>query len=161
MFGAWLAASEAAHGDVPLAASEHNAIRWPGSPRLAEMRRALARVEACFAHGPAAAATVLDLGLPPARVHPACSAIEQTSPMALPRLPRPRLIFAGRLHPEKGPDLLVEAFARLREPVPAYMLGGGPLATAVDPAGSAGVRSVHGGSAVHVGALTGVPRREG
>jgi glycosyltransferase involved in cell wall biosynthesis len=128
MFGAWWAASEAALGDVPLAASEHNAIRWPGSPRLAEMRRALARVDACFAHGPSAAATVLDLGLSPARLHPAGSAIEQTSPMALPRLPRPRLIFAGRLHPEKGPDLLLEALARLREPVPAYLLGGGPLA---------------------------------
>ena len=128
MFGAWWAASEATRSDVPLAASEHNAIRWPGSPRLAEMRRALARVDACFAHGPAAVATVLDLGLPPARVHPAGSAIEQTSPMALRRLPRPRLIFAGRLHPEKGPDLLLEALARLREPVPAYLLGGGPLA---------------------------------
>jgi glycosyltransferase involved in cell wall biosynthesis len=131
MFGAWWAASEAARGDVPLAASEHNAINWPGSPRLGEMRRALARVDACFAHGPAAATTLLDLGLSPARLYPAGSAIEQTSPMALPRLPRPRLIFAGRLHPEKGPDLLLEALGRLESRVPTYFLGDGPLAASL------------------------------
>jgi glycosyltransferase involved in cell wall biosynthesis len=131
MFGAWWAASDVTGGCVPLVASEHNAINWPGPPRLDEMRRALARVDACFAHGPAAAATLLGLGLPPARLYPASSAIEPTSPMPLPRLPRPRLIFAGRLHAEKGPDLLVEALARLRAPVPAFLLGDGGLAGAL------------------------------
>jgi glycosyltransferase involved in cell wall biosynthesis len=128
LFGGWWAASEAVEPGVPLIASEHNAIRWPAAPPLAKMRQALARVDACFAHGPAARATFLSVGLPPERLHPASSAIERPSPAALPRLPRPRLIFAGRLHSEKGPDLLIEALGRLRSPVPAFLLGSGPLA---------------------------------
>jgi glycosyltransferase involved in cell wall biosynthesis len=131
MFGAWWAASEAVGADVPLVASEHNAIRWPARPRLGEMRQALARLDACFAHGPANTAMFLGLGLPAARLHPAGSPIEHPSPHAVRRLPRPRLIFAGRLHPEKGPDLLLEALARLASPVPAFMLGIGPLAASL------------------------------
>lgn len=131
MFGAWWAASQAVGPDVPLVASEHNAIRWPARPRLGEMRQALVRLDACFAHGPAARATVLGLGLSPARLHRASSPIEQPSPHEVPRLPRPRLVFAGRLHPEKGPDLLLEALGRLASPVPTFLLGSGPLAASL------------------------------
>ena len=127
MFGAWWAAGEVLGPATPLVVSEHNAIEWPGAPRLAEMRGVLARVDACFAHGPAARATLLELGLPPARLLAASSAIEAPSPHAVACMPRPRLVFAGRMHPEKGPDLLLEALARLRDPVPAFMLGDGPL----------------------------------
>jgi glycosyltransferase involved in cell wall biosynthesis len=128
MFGAWWAASEAVAPGVPLVGSEHNAIRWPGRPRWAEMRRALGRLDTCFAHGPAARATFLRLGLSPSRLQPGVSPIEPLSPHAIRRLPRPRLVFAGRLHPEKGPDLLLDALARLRPRVPAFLLGSGPLA---------------------------------
>jgi glycosyltransferase involved in cell wall biosynthesis len=128
MFGAWWAASEAIAAEVPLVASEHNAIRWPARPRRVEMRRALARLDACFAHGPAAKAMFLGLGLSPTRLHPASSPIEQPRPHTVRRLPRPRLVFAGRLHPEKGPDLLLEALGRLALPVPAFVLGSGRLA---------------------------------
>ena len=131
MFGAWWAAGEAVGPDVPLVASEHNAIRWPARPRLREMRHALARLDACLAHGPAARAMFLNLGLPPAKLHPASSPIEQPGPHTVRGLPRPRLIFAGRLHPEKGPDLLVEALGRLPSPVPAFLLGSGPLAASL------------------------------
>ncbi len=131
MFGAWWAASEAVGADVPLVGSEHNAIRWPARPRLGEMRQALARLDACFAHGPAATAMFLRLGLPPTRLHPASSPIEQPTPHAVRRLPRPRLIFAGRLHGEKGPDLLLEALGRLASPVPTFVLGSGPLAASL------------------------------
>jgi glycosyltransferase involved in cell wall biosynthesis len=131
MFGAWWAASEAIAPEVPLVASEHNAIRWPARPRRVEMRQALARLDACFAHGPAAKAMFLGLGLSPTRLHPARSPIEQPRPRAVRRLPRPRLVFAGRLHPEKGPDLLLEALGRLAAPVPAFVLGSGPLEVAL------------------------------
>lgn len=33
MFGGWWAAARAAPAGVPLVASEHNAVRWPGPPR--------------------------------------------------------------------------------------------------------------------------------
>jgi len=131
MFGGWWAASEAIAPGVPLVASEHNAIRWPAAPRLAEMRRALERVDVCFAHGPASRATLAGLGLPTSRFRPARSPIECPAPAPIAALPRPRLIFAGRLHPEKAPDLLLEALARMRRRVPTYLLGSGPLAGAL------------------------------
>jgi glycosyltransferase involved in cell wall biosynthesis len=58
---------------------------------------------------------------------------EGSSPIAgtgvppLRRLPSPRIVFAGRLHPEKGPDLLLDALARLAEPPPAFLLGAGVM----------------------------------
>ena len=55
MFGGWWAACEAAAPGQPVVASEHNALQWPGEPRIGEMRRALRRVDAFFAHGPATA----------------------------------------------------------------------------------------------------------
>jgi glycosyltransferase involved in cell wall biosynthesis len=131
MFGAWWAASKVIEDGIPLLASEHNAIRWPGSPRREEMRQALARVDACFAHGPVTRATFLALGLPAARLRPASSPIEEAGPGSLPNLPRPRLIFAGRLHPEKGPDILLDALGRLGSPPPTFLLGSGPLAAAL------------------------------
>jgi glycosyltransferase involved in cell wall biosynthesis len=46
----------------------------------------------------------------------------------LPRgLPSPRIVFAGRLHREKGPDLLLEAVARLADPPPTFVLGAGVM----------------------------------
>ena len=127
MFGGWWAASEAVARTVPLVASEHNALCWPERPPYAELRRALARVDAFYAHGPASRAAVLELGMPPARLVDATSAIEPAVLRPLADLPTPRLVFAGRMHREKGPDLLLEALALLRARVPAYLLGDGPL----------------------------------
>jgi glycosyltransferase involved in cell wall biosynthesis len=132
MFGGWWAAAEAGV-ELPLAASEHNALQWPAGPRLSEMRRALRKVDAFFAQGPATRATVRRLGFPAARVHPARSPVEvplrpskRPSPVAASGSPHPRLIFAGRFHEEKGPDLLIEALALLRRPVACFLLGMGP-----------------------------------
>jgi glycosyltransferase involved in cell wall biosynthesis len=127
MFGAWWAASEAVAPGAPLVASEHNAIRWPSEPRDAEMRRALCRVDAFFAHGPASRAEVLAHGLSPARLADGRSAIEPPARDPLPGLPLPRLVYAGRLHAEKGPDLLLEALALLERAPHTIMLGAGPL----------------------------------
>jgi glycosyltransferase involved in cell wall biosynthesis len=127
MFGGWWAASGAVADGVPLAASEHNEIRWPDAPREREMAHALRRVDVFFAHGPATKAHVLRRGLPAAQLRDGRSAIEP--PTARPRhgVPNPRLVFAGRLHHEKGPDLLIEALGLMRRPPPTYLLGAGPL----------------------------------
>ena len=128
MFGGWWAASEAVADGVPLVASEHNEIRWPGRPREREMASALCRVDAFFGHGPATVAEALRLGLPPGRLRDASSAIEAPTARARPGLPSTRVVFAGRLHHEKGPDLLIEALGSMRCPPPTYVLGTGALA---------------------------------
>jgi glycosyltransferase involved in cell wall biosynthesis len=126
MFGAWWAAAMAVPDEVPLAASEHNAVRWPGAPRHDEMRAALGRVDRFFAHGPATRQMVLELGYPRERVRRGISPIEAGRPRPLAGLPEPRIVFAGRLHEEKGPDLLIDALSWIRVPPPTQVLGGGP-----------------------------------
>ena len=128
MFGGWWAASEAVADDVPLVASEHNEICWPSAPREREMTRALRRLDAFFGHGPATGAEALRLGLPLSRLREGRSAIEPPSAVAGPKLPSPRLVFAGRLDREKGPDLFIEALGLMRRPPPAFVLGAGVLA---------------------------------
>jgi glycosyltransferase involved in cell wall biosynthesis len=126
MFGAWWAAAMAVPDGVPLAASEHNAVRWPDAPRHDEMRAALARVDRFFAHGPATGRMVLELGYPRERLRRGVSPVEPGRPRPLAGLPVPRIVFAGRLHEEKGPDLLIDAVSRMRVPPPTQMLGAGP-----------------------------------
>ena len=80
------------------------------------MRDALGRVDVFFAHGPGARATVLAHGLPLERVREGISPVVGTQARPAPGLPSPRIVFAGRLHPDKGPDILVEAVGLLRDP---------------------------------------------
>jgi glycosyltransferase involved in cell wall biosynthesis len=127
MFGAWWAAARAVPAGVPLVASEHNALRWPGRPRLRQLREALRRVDLFYAHGPAARRVVLEHGLPPARLRPGLSPIGGLDSQPRPQLPRRRVVFVGRLHAEKGPDLLVEALALMERPPPTVLVGAGPL----------------------------------
>jgi glycosyltransferase involved in cell wall biosynthesis len=131
MFGAWWAAANAVPDGIPLAASEHNAVRWPGAPLHDEMRTALRRVDRFFAHGPATHEMALGLGFPRARLRSGISAIEPGSPRPRPGLPSPRIVFAGRLHDEKGPDVLLDALDRLREPPATLLLGDGPALAAL------------------------------
>lgn len=127
MFGAWWAASRAARPETPLAASEHNAFCWPGPPRHREARAALRRVDRFFAHGPAAEAYVRALGCPPERLERGRSTFTGAGSRPLPGLPSLRIVFAGRLAPDKGPDVLVEALARMPDAPPAFLLGEGRM----------------------------------
>jgi glycosyltransferase involved in cell wall biosynthesis len=135
MFGGWWAAASAARPGVPLVASEHNALQWPDAPRLAEMREALRRVDAFFAHGPATRAVIRRLRFPPDRIHAGSSPIEvpdRWRPRSHPTTSAaPLVLFAGRLHEEKGPDLLVDAVPRLRSRARCVLLGTGPQAPAL------------------------------
>jgi glycosyltransferase involved in cell wall biosynthesis len=91
------------------------------------MREALGRVDVFFAHGPSARATVIAHGLPLERVREGISPVLGTRARAASGLPSPRIVFAGRLDPDKGPDILVEALGRLRDPPPTLILGDGRL----------------------------------
>ncbi len=126
MVGGWWAAANALGGRVPLAASEHNALQWPSTPATERLRAALARVDVFYAHGPDARASILELGCPRDRLRAGVSAIPIPDRSSDPSLPSPRIVYAGRLHREKGPDLLLEALARMRRPPPTFLLGEGP-----------------------------------
>ena len=127
MFGAWWAAARVVPAGIPLVASEHNQYLWPDRPYSAELREALGRVDVFFAHGPAARATVIAHGLAVARVREGISPVVGTRARAAPGLPSPRIVFAGRLDLDKGPDILVEALGLLRDPPPTLILGDGRL----------------------------------
>jgi glycosyltransferase involved in cell wall biosynthesis len=127
MFGGWWAAALAAPDHTPLVASEHNQYLWPDRPYAAEMVEALDRVDIFFAHGPNAGDTVLAHGLPLERLREGISPVVGTQDDPHPGLPSPRIVFAGRLHADKGPDILIEALRLLHDPPPTLILGEGHL----------------------------------
>lgn len=131
MVGGWWAAARAAPPDVPLVASEHNAVSWPHGDHSAQAREAVGRVSAFFAHGPAARAFAEAIGVPAERLHEGRSPVGGTDATAVPGLPEPRITFAGRLHAEKGPDVLVDALALMPDPPTTFLLGDGPLASSL------------------------------
>jgi glycosyltransferase involved in cell wall biosynthesis len=127
MAGAWWAAAQALPRHVPLAASEHNQMTWPGADHTPQARQAARRVGLFFAHGPAAREWAALIGLDDGRLHEGRSSVEGLSAEPLPGLPSPRLTFTGRLRGDKAPDVLVEALALLHRPPPTYLVGEGPL----------------------------------
>jgi glycosyltransferase involved in cell wall biosynthesis len=127
MFGAWWAAAQAVGKATALVASEHNALTWPRGRPAVDLATALRRVDRFYAHGPGARRAILAAGLAPGRIRPGVSPVADLDAEPTSGLPDPRIVFAGRLHPEKGPDVLLDALARLPGAPPALMLGGGPL----------------------------------
>jgi glycosyltransferase involved in cell wall biosynthesis len=126
MVGAWWAASRAVPPRVPLVASEHNQMSWPGGDHTAQARAAARRLDLLFTHGPAASAWAAGLGLG-GRLREGRSSVEGLSARPWPGLASPRLTFIGRFRADKAPDVLVEALALLRVPPPAYLVGDGPM----------------------------------
>ena len=126
MFGAWWAAAHAVADGQPLVASEHNAYHWPGRVHDRELREGLRRVDRFFAHGPGARRGVLDAGLPPERLRTGISPVAGMDATPRPGAPAGRIVFAGRLDPDKGPDVFLAAMALLPGRS-AVMLGAGRL----------------------------------
>jgi glycosyltransferase involved in cell wall biosynthesis len=127
MFGAWWAAASAKPLSTPLVASEHNQYLWPERPYVDEMREALGRVDVFYAHGPSARDTVIANGMPLERIREGVSPVAGTDAVERAGLPSPRIVFAGRLHDDKGPDILIEALGLLDDPPLTLILGEGHL----------------------------------
>jgi glycosyltransferase involved in cell wall biosynthesis len=127
MFGGWWASARAVEPGTVLVASEHNALSWPGGQAPLNLRSGLARVDRFYAHGPGARESMLGGGLDEARLFDGSSPIIDLDVTPDSTLPTPRIVFAGRLHSDKGPDVLLEALRLLPDAPPALLLGEGPL----------------------------------
>ncbi len=130
MVGAWWAAARGLPPHVPLVASEHNEMSWPGGDHTAQARVAARRVGLLFCHGPAVCAWAAGLGLG-GRLRDGRSPVEGLSARPWPELAWPRLTFTGRFRTDKAPDVLVEALALLDAPPTAYLVGDGPMREAL------------------------------
>lgn len=131
MFGGWWAAARAVADAQPLIASEHNAYHWPGASQHAALLDGLRRVDCFFAHGPGARDTVLEAGLPAKRLRRGISPVAGMDATPGPQVPAGRIVFAGRLDPDKGPDVFLEAMASVRSKAVALMLGAGRMDAAL------------------------------
>jgi glycosyltransferase involved in cell wall biosynthesis len=130
MMGAWWAAARAVPPQVPLVASEHNQMSWPGGDHTAHARAAARRVDLLFTHGPAVSAWAAGLGLG-GRLREGRSPVQGLSARPWPGLASPRLTFTGRFRADKAPDVLVEALALLHVPPASYLVGDGPMRQAL------------------------------
>jgi glycosyltransferase involved in cell wall biosynthesis len=126
MVGAWWAAAQVMPPRMPLVASEHNEMSWPGGDHTARARAAARRVGLLFCHGPAVCEWAAGLGLGD-RLRAGRSAVQGLSARPWPGLASPRITFTGRFRADKAPDVLVEALALLGEPPAAYLVGDGPM----------------------------------
>jgi glycosyltransferase involved in cell wall biosynthesis len=127
MLGAWWAAARAAVRGVPLIASEHNGYEWNQEPAWAAMADGAERVDLFYAHGPDARAGALRAGVPSDRIRRGVSPVVGMDASPRPGLPSPRIMFTGRLSPDKAPDVLIDAVARMAAPPPVMVLGTGAM----------------------------------
>src|SRR4051812_30409160 len=127
MLGAWWAAAHALPAGVPLVASEHNSYAWWGEPPWAAMAEVAARVDRFYAHGPGARAGAVRVGVHEARIRAGVSPGRAWAPGRGRDCRRRGSCSRGRFSPDKAPDVLVEAVARMAAPAPLLMLGAGVL----------------------------------
>jgi glycosyltransferase involved in cell wall biosynthesis len=127
MLGAWWATATVAAGSVPLIASEHNGYGWNHEPPWAAMADIAERIDLFYAHGPDARAGALRVGVPGDRIRRGVSPVVGMDAPPRPGLPSPRIMFTGRLSPDKAPDVLIDAVARMASPPPVMVLGTGAM----------------------------------
>lgn len=127
MLGGWWAAATAVADGVPLVASEHNGYDWRCEPPWRAMSEVAGRIDRFFAHGPGARVGAIRAGVPEAVIRTGISPVLGTRARTRPGLPSPRIVFTGRFSPDKGPDILLEAVARMTAPPPVLMIGAGVM----------------------------------
>lgn len=113
--------------------------RWLRLLGGAVERAALRRADAVLVLVPRTAAAVRADGVPGERVHVLPSGFEpelfdREHADALAGLPRPRVGYVGRWCEQKRPDVLVEAFGRVRTPAHLVLVGDGPTRPQVEAA---------------------------
>jgi glycogen(starch) synthase len=129
------------HG-CPLVVTVHTSVGHTltgGSPRARLLRlfggplerAALRRADAVVVLTERTAAALRTAGVPAERVLVNPSGFDPAlfaGPFgdAFPAVPRPRIGYVGRLAPQKRPDLLVEAFGRMRTTASLVLVGDGP-----------------------------------
>jgi len=127
MMGSWWAAAGSVGVDVPLFASEHNGYSHWGEPPWAAMAEVAGRIDRFYAHGPGAREGAARAGVPAERIRRGISPVAGMSSARRGGLPTPRIVFSGRFSHDKGPDVLIDAVARMAAPPPVLMLGAGVL----------------------------------
>jgi glycosyltransferase involved in cell wall biosynthesis len=127
MLGSWWAAASAVPLDAPLLASEHNSYDF-AEPPWSAMAKVSGRIDRFYAHGPGARAGAARVGVPEDRIHRGISPVAgMDARRRSSGRPTPRIVFSGRFSPDKAPDVLVDAVARMAAPPPVSMLGAGVL----------------------------------
>ena len=127
MVGAWWAVGQVIDAWTPLIATEHNQVNWT-SRRIRSLRPTASRIDRFYAMGPAAWQFAVDAGVRTDVIRAARSPVAGLSAPHRGDLRTPRLTFAGRFCPDKGPDVLLEAICLInRRDLSAYLLGDGPL----------------------------------
>jgi glycosyltransferase involved in cell wall biosynthesis len=131
MFGGWWAAAGAVPSGVPLFASEHNDYLWPALSQWRAMAQAVGRIDRFYAHSPGARAGVIRAGMRETRITRGISPVDGFDATERRGLPEERIVYTGRLAPDKGPDVLVEAIGLMDDAPPVFLLGAGVLEPAL------------------------------
>lgn len=123
---------------LPYVVRPHGADILPGeeirdSPRLGRrMRTGLLSADAVIAQGESLRRVIADIGVPQERIHVVNNGVDRDAFRSTAPFPHPRpyVLGLGGLVPHKGFDLLLRAYARLRDPSHDLLIAGdGPEAT--------------------------------
>jgi glycosyltransferase involved in cell wall biosynthesis len=126
------AAPHATPPEIPVVASEHNALTWPRTGHDEDAAAVAERLGCFFGHGPETRAWAARIGVPGDRIIAGESALDGLDAAPQADLPSPRITYAGRLAADKGPDVLIEALGMLADPPPTFLLGDGEMRAALE-----------------------------